>query len=236
MGTSWTQQAYLKGSHLQAGDMLGFAVALSFDGHTLVTSAFDERGSGRTINGPRDNTAGGAGALYVFVRDGGAWAQQAYIKGSRTGATDQLGYVVAISDDGNTVAAGAGDEDCLTPGINPPGCDNDSPPRGAANIWVGAAYVFVRSGTTWTEQQKLTAGDGFVGDRLGSSVSVAGDTALVGAPHDGDLGSQSGAASAHRSSRVYASSIAMAAVSFDASAFTAFSNASRAAFSSPWAR
>ena len=95
-GPSWTQQAYLKGSHLQAGDMLGFAVALSFDGHTLVTGAFDERGSGRTINGPRDNTAGGAGALYVFARSDGAWRQQAYIKGSRTEATDQLGYVVAI--------------------------------------------------------------------------------------------------------------------------------------------
>ena len=69
---------------------------------------------------------------------GSAWTQEAYIKGSRTEATDQLGYVVAISDDGNTIAAGAGDEDCLTPGVNPPGCDNDSPPRGAANIWVGA--------------------------------------------------------------------------------------------------
>ena len=67
------------------------------------------------------------------------------------------GYSVAISDDGNTIAAGAGDEDCLTPGINPPGCDNDSPPRGAANIWVGAAYVFVRSGTTWTEQAFIKA-------------------------------------------------------------------------------
>ena len=175
MGTSWTQQAYLKGSHLQAGDMLGFAVALSFDGHTLVTSAFDERGSGRTINGPRDNTAGGAGALYVFVRDGGAWAQQAYIKGSRTEATDQLGYVVAISDDGNTVAAGAGDEDCLTPGINPPGCDNDSPPRGAANIWVGAAYVFVRSGTAWTEQAFIKANNPRPYNSFGVKLALGGD-------------------------------------------------------------
>jgi len=174
-GPSWTQQAYLKGSHLQAGDMLGFAVALSFDGHTLVTSAFDERGSGRTINGPRDNTAGGAGALYVFARSEGAWRQQAYIKGSRTEATDQLGYVVAISDDGNTVAAGAGDEDCLTPGINPPGCDNDSPPRGAANIWVGAAYVFVRSGTTWTEQAFIKANNPRPYNSFGVKLALSGD-------------------------------------------------------------
>ena len=79
-----------EGLALQAGDMLGFAVALGFDGHTLVTSAFDEQGSGRTINGPRDNTAGGASAL-SFARSDGAWKQQAYIKGSRTEATDQLG-------------------------------------------------------------------------------------------------------------------------------------------------
>ena len=175
VGAAWTQQAYLKGSHLQAGDMLGFAVALSFDGHTLVTSAFDERGSGRTINGPRDNTAGGAGALYVFARSDGAWKQQAYIKGSRTEATDQLGYVVAISDDGNTVAAGAGDEDCLTPGINPPGCDNDSPPRGAANIWVGAAYVFVRSGTTWTEQAFIKANNPRPYNSFGVKLALSGD-------------------------------------------------------------
>lgn len=174
-GTSWTQQAYLKGSHLQAGDMLGFAVAVSFDGSTLVTSAFDERGSGRTINGPRDNTAGGAGALYIFTRSRGTWTQQAYIKGSRTEATDQLGYVVAISDDGHTVAAGAGDEDCLTPGINPPGCDNDSPPRGAANIWVGAAYVFVRSGTTWSEQAFIKANNPRPYNSFGVKLALSGD-------------------------------------------------------------
>jgi hypothetical protein len=174
-GASWTQQSYLKGSHVQAGDMLGFAVALSFNGDTLVASAFDERGSGRTINGPRDNTAGGAGALYVFARSDGAWSQQAYIKGSRTEATDQLGYVVAISDDGNTVAAGAGDEDCLTPGINPPGCDNDSPPRGAANIWVGAAYVFVRSGTTWSEQAFIKANNPRPYNSFGVKLALSGD-------------------------------------------------------------
>ena len=174
-GTSWTQQAYLKGSHLQAGDMLGFAVALSVDGSTLVASAFDERGSGRTINGPRDNTAGGAGALYVFARQGSAWRQEAYIKGSRTEATDQLGYVVAISDDGNTIAAGAGDEDCLTPGVNPPGCDNDSPPRGTANIWVGAAYVFVRSGTTWTEQAFIKANNPRPYNSFGVKLALSGD-------------------------------------------------------------
>ena len=173
--STWTQEAYVKGSHLEAGDMFGFAVALSLDGSTLVASAFDERGSGRTINGPHDNGANGSGALYVFTRRMGQWTQQAYIKGSRTEATDQLGYAVAISDDGNTIAAGAGDEDCLTPGINPPGCDNDSPPRGSANIWVGAAYVFVRAGDTWTEQAFIKANNARPYNSFGVKLALSGD-------------------------------------------------------------
>ena len=174
-GSTWTQQAYVKGSHLEAGDMFGFAVALNRDGSTLVASAFDERGSGRTINGPHDNGANGSGALYVFTRRMGRWSQQAYIKGSRTEATDQLGYAVAISEDGNTIAAGAGDEDCLTPGINPPGCDNDSPPRGTANIWVGAAYVFVRTGDTWTEQAFIKANNARPYNSFGVKLALSGD-------------------------------------------------------------
>jgi hypothetical protein len=172
---AWSQQAYIKGSHLEAGDLFGFAVALSFDGNTLAASAFDERGSARTINGPHDNRANGSGALYVFTRRLGSWAQEAYVKGSRTEATDQLGYSVAISDDGNTIAAGAGDEDCLTPGINPPGCDNDSPPLGAANIWVGAAYVFVRSGGVWTEQAFIKANNARPYNSFGVKLALSGD-------------------------------------------------------------
>ncbi|HEY5617737.1 MAG TPA: hypothetical protein VIK60_07310 [Vicinamibacterales bacterium] len=172
---TWSQQAYIKGSHLETGDMFGFAVALSFDGDTLAASAFDERGSARVINGPHDNRANGSGALYVFARRQGGWSQEAYIKGSRTEATDQLGYSVAISDDGNTIASGAGDEDCLTPGINPPGCENDSPPLGAANIWVGAAYVFVRTGSTWTEQAFIKANNARPYNSFGVKLALSGD-------------------------------------------------------------
>jgi hypothetical protein len=178
-GTTWTQQAYVKGSHVETGDMLGFAVALDFSGSTLVASAFDERGSGRGINVPHDNRANGSGALYVFSRRGGAWTQDAYIKGSKTEATDQLGYSVAISDDGNTIASGAGDEDCLTPGINPAGCDNDSPPLGTANIWVGAAYVFVRTGAginaAWSEQAFIKANNARPYNSFGVKLALSGD-------------------------------------------------------------
>ena len=178
-GTAWAQQAYVKGSHVETGDMFGFAVALNYDGNTLVASAFDERGSGRGVNVPHDNRANGSGALYVFTRRGGAWTQDAYIKGSKTEATDQLGYSVAISDDGNTIASGAGDEDCLTPGINPPGCDNDSPPLGAANIWVGAAYVFVRTGVgasaVWSEQAFIKANNPRPYNSFGVKLALSGD-------------------------------------------------------------
>ena len=156
-GRVWAQQAYVKGAHTEAGDLFGFSVALSFDGSTLAAAAFDEDGSGRGIDPPHDNLSLNSGALYVFTRLNGNWSQQAYIKGSKGEASDGFGFATAISDDGNTVAVGAGDEACLTPGVDPPGCADDAPPGRGANIWVGAAYVFVRTGTTWTEQAFIKA-------------------------------------------------------------------------------
>lgn len=156
-GNAWTQQAYVKSSTQVAGDLLGFSVALSFDGNTLAAAAFDEDGSGRGINPAYDNKSISSGALYIFTRQNGAWSQQAYIKGSKGETSDGFGFATAISDDGNTVAVGSGDEACLTPGIDPPGCADDAPPGRGANIWVGAAYVFVRSGTTWSEQTFIKA-------------------------------------------------------------------------------
>ena len=174
-GESWSQQAYLKASNSEGGDLFGFAVGLSADGATLVASSYDEDGGTRVINGPDDNLRGASGALFVFEFDGGAWRETAYLKGSRSERTDQLGYAVAISDDGNTIAAGAGDEDCLLPGINPPGCDNDSPEEIGANIWVGAAYVFVRQGNTWTEQAFVKASNPRPYNSYGVRLALSGD-------------------------------------------------------------
>jgi len=56
----------------------------------------------------------------------------------------------------------------------------------------GSAYVFTRSGGTWTQQTKLTASDGAEADEFGSSVAISGDTAIVGASKDDDNGSDSG--------------------------------------------
>ena len=182
-GGTWAQEAYAKGSHVEGRDLFGFSVALNFSGDTLVAGAFDESGASRTINGPHDNDAGGSGALFVFTRQDGAWSEQAYIKGSRNEESDQMGYAVDISDDGNTIAVGVGDEACLTPGINPPGCAADRPAIGGANIWVGAAYVFVRNGAAWAEQAFIKANNPRPYNSFGSKLALSGDgdTLAVGA-------------------------------------------------------
>ena len=174
-GETWSQQAYLKASNSEGGDLFGFAVGLSADGTTLVASSYDEDGGTRVVNGPDDNLRGASGALFVFEFDGGTWRETAYLKGSRSERTDQLGYSVAISDDGNTIAGGAGDEDCLLPGVNPPGCDNDSPEEIGANIWVGAAYVFVRQGNTWTEQAFVKASNPRPYNSYGVRLALSGN-------------------------------------------------------------
>jgi len=174
-GGTWTQQAYVKSATQVAGDLLGFSVALSFDGNTLAAAAFDEDGSGRGINPPYDNKSISSGALYVFTRQNGSWSQQAYIKGSRGETSDGFGFATSISEDGNTIAVGAGDEACLTPGIDPPGCADDAPPGRGANIWVGAAYVFVRTGTTWREQSFIKAPNARPYNSFGVRLALSGD-------------------------------------------------------------
>ena len=174
-GRTWAQQAYVKSAHNEAGDLFGFSVGLSFDGNTLAAAAFDEDGSGRGINPAHDNLSGNSGALYVFTRQNGNWSQQAYIKGSRGEMSDGFGFATAISEDGNTVAVGAGDEACLTPGVDPPGCADDAPPGRGANIWVGAAYVFARNGTAWTEQAFIKANNTRPYSSFGVRLALSGD-------------------------------------------------------------
>ena len=125
------------------GDGLGFSVALSFDGNTLAAAAFDEDGGGRGINPPDNTESQNSGALYVFMRQGGTWSQQAHIKGSKGETSDGFGFATAISDDGNTIAVGSGDEACLTPGIDPPAVPTMHRPTGARTSgWVRRTCSF----------------------------------------------------------------------------------------------
>ena len=181
-GNTWTQQAYVKGSNTEAADLFGYDVSLSHDGNTLVAAGYDEDGPGRGVNVDQGNGVNGSGAIYVFSRTGTSWRQEAYLKGSRSEGNDALGFSVAVSGDGNTIVAGAGDESCLVGGINPQGCDMDKP-KDASGGSAGAAYVWVRSGSSWTEQAFIKASNPDLQDLFGANVAVSrdGNTLLVGA-------------------------------------------------------
>ena len=182
-GTTWAQQAYVKPSNPDAGDLFGFTVALNADGSTLAVGSYDEGGSARGINGAVDNNRRGSGAAYIFSRTGTTWAQQAYIKTSNAEGGDSFGVHVQLSDDGNTLLAGSLDEDCLLTGVNPSGCDNDQ----KADTSAGAAYVFIRSGQNWTQQAFLKPSTIMGADWFGSRLSLSGDgnTAAIASPLEG---------------------------------------------------
>jgi hypothetical protein len=170
-GTTWTQQAYLKASNTDANDRFG-TVAVS--GDTVVVGAVGESSNATGVNGDQsDNSATTSGAAYVFVRSGTTWTQQAYLKASNTGAVDQFGSSVAVS--GDTVVVGASGEDSNATGVN--GNQSDDIDYNGS----GAAYVFVRSGTTWSQQAYLKASNTGNYDAFGASVAVSGDTVVVGA-------------------------------------------------------
>ncbi|MEL7234074.1 MAG: FG-GAP repeat protein, partial [Chloroflexota bacterium] len=168
-GSTWSQQAYLKAENAGSGDQFGYSVAV--DGDTVVVGAYLEDGSATTVNGPDDNSASAAGAAYVFVRSGSTWTQEAYLKADNAGSGDRFGYSVAV--DGDTVVVGAYTEDGSATTVNGP----DDNLAGAA----GAAYVFTRVGSTWSQQAYLKADNAGVSDFFGYSVAVDGDTVVVGA-------------------------------------------------------
>ena len=186
--TTWSQTAYLKATNPDAGDMFGYSVSLSADGRTIAIGAFDEDGSFRGVNGPPDNARGGAGAVYIYVRPAnGFWSQQAYLHASNAEAGDSFGVHVVLSDDANTLLVGSLDEDCRATGINPADpCDSDRD----GDISTGAAYVFVRSGTTWSQQAFFKASNTGANDWFGSRLSLSGDgnTAAMGASLEDTLG------------------------------------------------
>ena len=153
-GTSWSQQAELFPSNPTSGDEFGWSVSISkSDGNTAI------------VGSPKEDTGtSNAGSAYIYTRSGTTWSQQAQIQASDTGSNDNFGNAVSISDDGNTAIIGSPYED-----------------SGATNT--GAAYIFTRSGTTWSQQAKIQASDLPGGGQFGISVDILGDgdTVAVGA-------------------------------------------------------
>jgi len=175
-GATWVQQAYIKASNTGAGDRFGGA-ALSADGSTLAVGAYSEASAATSINGNQtDNSAPNAGAVYVFVRSGTTWSQQAYVKASTTDMGDRFGGQLALSADGSTLAVVADSEASAATGIDGSQADNSAP-------HAGAAYVFTRSGTTWTQQAYVKPSNTGAGDSFSDSVALSGDgsTLVVGA-------------------------------------------------------
>ena len=168
-GTNWVQQAYLKASNTGSNDLFGQSVAIS--GNTIVVGAHQESSSATGVNGNQsDNSATNSGAAYVFVRGGTNWSQQAYLKASNTGAGDTFGGSVAVS--GDTVVVGAIFEDSNATGVNGDQNNNNA-------IGSGAAYVFVRSGSNWSQQAYLKASNTRAFISFGGEVTISGDTVVV---------------------------------------------------------
>jgi len=118
-----------------------------------------------------------ADVAYIFTRSGTEWTQQAKLE--PIGAVDvhglgvDFGYSVAIS--GDTVVVGAYNDDHY-------------------EVESGAAFVFVRSGTAWTQEAKIVADDGNNNDEFGFWVGISGDSIVAGARYDDDNGVNSGSA------------------------------------------
>ena len=159
---SWKPQAKIVPDDLVGSDAFGEAVSL--DESTLAVGA-----PGHTHSGVRF-----AGAVYIFVREGDKWVQQAKLTPDDPGKSAQFGSCISLSF--NTVVVGA------------PLHDTE---RGKD---AGAAYIFVRNGDRWKQQARLTSGDAKAGDRFGTGVATTGRSAIIGAPFRPEGAPGSGAA------------------------------------------
>jgi len=166
VNSNWTQRAKLTANDAFAFDLFGGGV--SIDGYTMVIGARLD-----------DDDGNNSGSAYVFTRGSTFnWTQIAKLTASDGAADDYFGRSVSI--DGDTIVIGSPNEDVY--GSNS-----------------GAAYVYTRNTagsltSGWTQRAKLTASDGAAGDYFGHSVSIDGDTIVIGAWYDTDQGSHSGSA------------------------------------------
>ncbi|MHA0796914.1 hypothetical protein ACXYTJ_07960 [Gilvimarinus sp. F26214L] len=181
---AWSQQAYIKPSNTGAWDHFGTEVALSGDGNTLAVGAPREDSNG-IGNNPADNSATDSGAVYVFVREAGNWSQQAYIKAFNAQSNDVFGESVALSSDGNTLAVGASLEDSSDAGV-----DGDHTDNAAENS--GAAYVFTRSGSNWSQSAYLKSSNPERFDLFGRTVALSGDGSTLAVGADSEDSSATG--------------------------------------------
>ena len=168
------EEAYVKSAVPRRNDFFGRSIALS--GNTLAVGVSSEDG--------RDNTKRNSGAVYIFIRTGTDWRQQAYIKASNADASDHFGFSVALS--GDTLVVGAPFESSNSTGVNPSTTiTGGADPQGDNNASdSGAVYVFTRSGSTWNQRAYIKASNTGAEDDFGSWVALSGNTLAVGARHE----------------------------------------------------
>ena len=166
---NWQQEAYLKASNTDEFDSFGGSLGLSADGNTLAVGAIGESSAATGVNGNQsNNSAPGAGAVYIFERINGNWQQRSYLKASNTDAEDLFGDAVSLSADGKTLVVGASGESSAASEINGDQSDNSSTAS-------GAAYVFVKSNGNWQQQAYIKAGHVDDTKYFGNAVSLSGN-------------------------------------------------------------
>ena len=165
-GSSWTQEAKIQASDIQAGDYFGYSVSMSGDGTKVIVGANLE-----------DSGGANAGSAYIFAYDGSSWTQEAKIQASDIQANDQFGASTTMNSDGTKVLVGAYVEDSG-------GSDS------------GSAYIFAYDGSSWSQEVKIMASDKQSGDHFGYSVSMnsGGTKVITGARWEDTPGADAGAA------------------------------------------
>lgn len=159
VGASWVEQAKLTAADGAAGDSFGYSVAITNVNGPAQTVIMVGTWANDISSNPNQ------GSVYVFVRSSGGttWSPQGNLVASDGAANDAFGNSVAMS--GSFAIIGAN------------GVDN------GVNVSEGAAYIFVRSGTVWVEEQKLTIGTPAAHLNFGWSVGISGTMAIVGSNH-----------------------------------------------------
>jgi len=158
---------YFKAATPAVEARFGNRVALSADGSTMAVGAYGEGGN--------------TGAVYVFVKAGTTWTQQARIAAPNPDANDYFGNALALSGDGSTLAIGADGESS-----NHTGTYSIMPATNNLASSAGAVYVYTRSGAAWSRQAFIKAPNAFASDLFGSTVrlSTNGDTLAVAAYYE----------------------------------------------------
>ncbi|MFN2589923.1 MAG: FG-GAP repeat protein [Actinomycetota bacterium] len=153
-GTTWSQQQEIREPDAAANDR--FAHAVDIDGETIIVGSPQDDGP----NGGKD-----VGSASVFVRSGEQWSRQARFVHKDPRARDRLGRWVTIH--GNTAVASVPSDDTTAGGTD-----------------AGSAFIFVRSGTTWTRQLILESPEPGASDHFGFRADLNGDTLAISSPYD----------------------------------------------------